>query len=127
VPATNASAKPSGSGPSRVSFDKDTYVVTESDGVARLVVKRSGSTRNAANFTWTLLSDSAVAGDDFAAIGPGTETIPAGSHSITLTIPLVSDAIKEPTELFQVEIKPADDNTQLGDQTRAAVIIVDDD
>ncbi|HKE93503.1 MAG TPA: protein kinase [Povalibacter sp.] len=115
------------SGPSRISFDKDTYVATESDGSVKLTVRRTGSTRDAVTFHWTLLPNSAVAGEDYAAIGPGTEHIPAGRNSATLTIPLVSDAIKEPTELFLVELSADDATTQFGELTRAAVIIVDDD
>ena len=71
--------------------------------------------------------DSAVGGDDFAAIGPGTEEIAAGSGSVTLTIPLVSDAIREPTELFLVELSAVENSAGLGELTRAAVVIVDDD
>ncbi|MFL6577013.1 MAG: serine/threonine protein kinase [Povalibacter sp.] len=115
------------SGPSRIAFDKDTYVATESDGAVRLVVRRSGGLRSTASFQWTLLPNSAVAGDDFAAIGPGVEQFKPGATSVTLTIPLVSDAIKESTELFLVELRAVDNSTELGDLSRAAVLIVDDD
>jgi serine/threonine protein kinase len=122
-----ASATTAGVGPSVVAFDKDTYVATESEGVVKLTVKRAGSTRHAARFEWTLIPNSAAAGDDFAAIGPGMETIAAGHSSATLAIPLVSDAIREPTELFLVELVAVDDSARVGDQARAAVIVVDDD
>jgi hypothetical protein len=122
-----ASATTAGVGPSVVAFDKDTYVATESEGVVKLTVKRTGSTRHAARFEWTLIPNSAAAGDDFAAIGPGMETIAAGHSSATLAIPLVSDAIREPTELFLVELVAVDDSARVGDQARAAVIVVDDD
>jgi serine/threonine protein kinase len=114
-------------GPSRIAFDKDTYVATESDGAVRLVVRRTGSLSSAAAFQWTLLPNSAVAGDDFAGIGPGVEQFKPGASSVTLTIPLVSDAIKESTELFLVELRPVDNSTELGDLARAAVLVVDDD
>jgi hypothetical protein len=39
----------------------------------------------------------------------------------------VSDAIREPTELFLVELVAVDDSARVGDQARAAVIVVDDD
>lgn len=125
--ATTAKSAAAAAGPSVVSFDKDTYVATESDGAVKLTVKRTRNLRSAATFRWTLIPNSAMAGDDFAAIGPGTETIPAGHSSITLTIPLVSDAIKEPTELFLVELNTVDDSARIGELARAAVIIVDDD
>ena len=110
-----------------VSFDKDTYVATESDGTVRLTVRRTGSLQFRRNLPLGLLPNSAEAGNDFAAIGPGTETIAAGSSTVTLTIPLVSDAIKESTELFLVELRIRAKGAELGELTRAAVIVVDDD
>jgi hypothetical protein len=116
-----------GTKPVVLEFDKDTYVATESDGSVRIVVERHGSTREPVSFRWTLHSNSAEAGSDFAGIGPGTETIPAGARTATLTIPLVSDAIVENTEVFLVEIEPATSGATLGERSHAAVIVVDDD
>jgi hypothetical protein len=90
-------------------------------------VKRTGSTRQAVKFRWALKSNSAEAGADFAAIGPGVDEIPAGARTAHLTIPIVSDAVPENTELFLVELSAVDDNTALGEVSHAAVIIVDDD
>ncbi|HWK73495.1 MAG TPA: protein kinase [Povalibacter sp.] len=114
-------------GPAVIGFDKDTYVATESDGTVRLTIKRTGNTRVAASFHWALLSNSAEAGADFAAIGPETERMAPGVNTLVLTIPLVSDSIKENTELFLVELSVDDDGPELGAVSRAAVIIVDDD
>lgn len=110
-----------------IQFDKDTYVATESDGSVTLTVRRTGSTRDEVLFRWSLQSNSAQAGDDFAAIGPNIERIPAGSRTAVLTIPLVSDAIAENTELFLVELTPVEGSAGLGELGRAAVILVDDD
>jgi serine/threonine protein kinase len=110
-----------------IQFDKDTYVATESDGSVTLTVRRTGSTRDEALFRWSLKSNSAEAGNDFAAIGPGIERIPAGSRTAVLTIPLVSDAIAENTELFLVELSPVEGSAELGELSHAAVILVDDD
>lgn len=110
-----------------IQFDKDTYVATESDGSVTLTVRRTGSTRNEALFRWSLQSNSAEGGDDFAAIGPNIERIPAGSRTAVLTIPLVSDAIAENTELFLVELSAVEGSAGLGELSRAAVILVDDD
>jgi len=110
-----------------VEFDKDTYVCTESDGTVRLTVKRTGSTKRAAKFRWTLHSNSAEVGADFADIGPDVMEIPAGVRTATLTIPLVSDSLVENTELFLVELSQVDGGPAIGEQARAAVIIVDDD
>lgn len=113
--------------PPVVEFDKDTYVATEDEGMVRLTVRRHGSARNAVRFRWTLLPNSAEAGADYAAIGPGVEVIPPGSRAVTLTIPLVVDAVPENTELFLVELEALDDDLKIGGRARAAVIIVDDD
>lgn len=113
--------------PSSIEFAKDTFVVTESESAVSLEVRRTGSTRDVLNFRWTLRSNSAEAGSDFAAIGPGIERIPAGTRSATILIPLVSDAIVENTELFLVELEPIDEGVTLGEVGHAAVIIVDDD
>ena len=110
-----------------IEFDKDTYVATESDGSVRIVVERHGSTQQPVSFRWSLRSNSAEQGTDFAGIGPDTEQIPAGARAATLTIPLVSDAIVENTEVFLVEIEPAQSGVTLGERSHAAVIIVDDD
>ena len=114
-------------GPVVLEFDKDTYVSTESDGSVRIVVERRGPKQQPVTFRWNLRSNSAEQGTDFAGIGPGTETIPAGASTVTLTIPLVSDAIVENTEVFLVEIEPAQSGVTLGERSHAAVIVVDDD
>jgi hypothetical protein len=127
VEATTAKSAPPAAGPVVLEFDKDTYVATESDGSVRVVVERHGSKDPSATFRWRLRSNSAEMGTDFAGIGPGTETIPAGQSTATLTIPLVSDAVVENTEVFLVEIEPAQSGVTLGERSHAAVIVVDDD
>jgi serine/threonine protein kinase len=110
-----------------IEFDKDSYVTSEGDGSVRLIVRRTGSTRRDVSFTWTLRSNSAEMGADFAGIGPGVERIPAGAREASITIPLVQDSIKETTELFLVELQVDQEGVSLGERSSAAVIIVDDD
>ncbi|HKS54798.1 MAG TPA: protein kinase, partial [Steroidobacteraceae bacterium] len=129
-PVEAATAKrppPASAGPVVLEFDKDTYVATESDGSVRIVVERHGSKDRPVTFRWSLRSNSAEMGTDFAGIGPGMETIPAGQTTATLTIPLVSDAVVENTEVFLVEIEPTQSGVTLGERSHAAVIVVDDD
>src|SRR5512138_1341550 len=121
--ATPAPAAP----PATIEFAKDTYVVTESDGTVSLEVRRTGSTRNALSFRWSLRSNSAEAGSDFADIGPGVERIPPGVRAATILVPLVSDTITENTELFLVELEAIEEGVSVGELGHAAVIIVDDD
>jgi serine/threonine protein kinase len=122
-PATASAAARAGT----IQFEKDTYVVTESDAVVTLQVVRSGSLRGALTFRWTLQGNSAEAGADFAGIGPGVEQIPAGTRTANITVPLVGDGVTENTELFLVELEPVDQGVTLGELAHAAVIIVDDD
>ena len=127
TPAATVVNNGAGRGRQQIQFDKDTYVATESDGSVTLTVRRTGSTSDEALFRWSLQSNSAEAGNDYAAIGPNVERIPAGSRTAVLTIPLVSDAIAENTELFLVELSTVDGGPELGELARAAVILVDDD
>lgn len=127
APAAAAGRPAAGGGISRISFDKDSYVATESDGSVKLTVRRSGRMRSPVTLQWRLIANSAEAGNDFAAIGPGTETIPAGASTASILVPLVSDSVKESTELFLVELSALDDETEVGELSRAVVIVVDDD
>ncbi|HEX2494747.1 MAG TPA: protein kinase, partial [Steroidobacter sp.] len=112
--------------PALIEFDKDTYVAKERDGVARVLIRQTGAARGAVGFRWSLRGNSAQPGQDFAAIGPGYEELPAGATTKDLTIPLVSDTVAENTELFLVELQPAP-GASLGERSRAAVIVIDDD
>jgi len=113
--------------PSTIQFDKDTYVASEGDAVVKLTVKRTGSIKREAVFRWSLQPNSAEAGNDYAAIGPLTERIPAGSRTAVLTVPLVDDKTVERTEMFMVELNQEEGGPPLGALARAVVIIVDDD
>lgn len=125
--AASAARPPAGSaGQATIQFDKDTYVATEGDGSVRLLVTRSGASGRPATLTWSLRSNSAEAGSDFAAIGPGVERLGSGVREMSITIPLVSDGVVENTELFLVELE-AGDGVSLGERSHAAVIVVDDD
>jgi serine/threonine protein kinase len=127
APASNAVSSEAASRTPSVEFDKDTYVATESDGMVKLTVRRNGSTRGEVKFRWTLRANSAEAGSDYAGIGPGVEEILPGARTTTLTIPLVSDVVAENTELFLVELEQIEGGAALGEQSHAAVILVDDD
>jgi serine/threonine protein kinase len=123
--APNAAAASTRAG--TIQFEKDTYVVTESEAVVTLQVVRTGSLRGALTFRWTLQGNSAEAGADYAGIGPGVEQIPSGARTATVSIPLVKDGVTENTELFLVELEAVGQGVTLGELAHAAVIVVDDD
>lgn len=127
APVAGSSASAGAARPVIIEFDKDSYVTSEGDGSVRLLIRRTGSTKRAIAVNWTLRSNSAEMGADFAGIGPGVERIPAGAREASITIPLVQDSIKETTELFLVELSVNEEGVSLGERSSAAVIIVDDD
>ena len=73
------------------------------------------------------MDDSAVADRDYAALSKVREFIGPGETSKTLLIPIVSDAVAESTELFDVFIEDPAAGATLGTITQVTVIIVDDD
>ncbi|MET0987899.1 MAG: protein kinase [Steroidobacteraceae bacterium] len=122
-----AQAEASAPGNGVIGFPKDTYVVRESDVVVRIPVVRTRGTRGEVSFQWRIERNSAEPGADFAAVGPGREYMAAGQSSTVLHIPLVSDSQREGTEMFLVHIDEVGGGARLGELTRAAVIVVDDD
>jgi len=114
-------------GPGRLGFETDTVTVSESAGVVRLRVVRRGGAEGTVSFGWRAVDDSAVADRDYAALGMVWESLEPGETSKTFPIPIVSDAIAESTELFDVAIEDPTAGATLGPITRITVIVVDDD
>jgi hypothetical protein len=114
-------------GPGRLGLEADTITVSESAGAVPLHVVRRGGADGTISFTWRTLNDSALADQDYAALGTGTESIGPGETSKTFFIPIVSDAITESTELFDVVIEDPTAGATLGPITQVTVIVVDDD
>jgi hypothetical protein len=114
-------------GPGRLTFEADTITVSESAGVVPLRVVRRGGAAGPVSFGWRTLDDSAVADLDYAGLGTIQGSIGPGETSKTLLIPIVSDAITESTELFDVVIEDPTAGATLGAITQVTVIIVDDD
>ena len=67
---------------------------------------------------------SAIAGQDYTARG-GTLTIPAGSTSVPIGVPLSDDAADEPNETFELRIS-GPTAAALGDASATATIVDDD-
>jgi len=113
--------------PGRIAFAAATVLVGESDEVARLRVLRRGGTDGTISFVWRTIDDSAVGEKDYAVPGLGVEKMGPGQASTTLLVPIVSDQVKESTELFDVAIDEPTGGAQLGADARVTVIVVDDD
>ena len=114
-------------GPGRLGFEADTITVSESAGAVPLRVVRRGGAAGTVSFNWRTVDDSAVTDRDYAALGTARGSIGPGETSKTLLIPIVSDAVAESTELFDVVIEDPTAGATLGAITQVTVIIVDDD
>ena len=108
-------------------FAADTIAVSESAGAVPLRLVRRGGAAGTVSFSWRSVEDSAAAERDYAARGTVQETIGPGETSTTLLVPIVSDAVAESTELFDVVIEDPTAGAMFGAITRITVIIVDDD
>jgi serine/threonine protein kinase len=114
-------------GPGRLGFEADTITVSESAGAVPLRAVRRGGAAGTVSFSWRTVDDSAVADRDYAARGTVRGSIGPGETSETFLIPIVSDAVAESTELFDVVIEDPTSGVTLGTITQVTVIIVDDD
>ena len=86
---------------------------------------REGTTASALTISFTL-AGAATAGDDFGgAITAGAATIPAGQASITVSVPVLADAVQEGTETVIVTLTDGA-LYDLGVPAAATMNIVDD-
>ena len=109
-----------------LAFDEIAFLAGDASPAVRLAL--AGQSALAAPAALVLaIDDSAVADRDYAGLGTVQGSIGPGETSKTLLIPIVSDAITESTELFDVVIEDPTAGATLGAITQVTVIIVDDD
>jgi serine/threonine protein kinase len=127
TPAPVASVTPApslstSSGPSRIELAADTIDVPAAETSAQVTVRRKGSLRGEANFTWWTESGTAKPGVDFSAVLPHQASIGDGKSSISLNIP-VSNAPRTQTKSFYVVIDQTEGGTPLGARTLTMVTL----
>jgi hypothetical protein len=127
APPASAASVPVAGGPGVLAFAQDSFTIGEGETVARLMVRRQSGTDGEVSFRWRTEGASARADEDFVPFADTTEPLAAGQTAAVIYVPIVSDAVKEFTEHFVVEIRDAQSGASLGRITRATVIIVDDD
>ena len=79
---------------------------------------------------FTITPRSATAVNDYVALTSSTETVTfmtSGDTEETLMIDIVSDALPEGTEQFQVEISVTSGTGSIGDLGKASVFVYDND
>lgn len=98
--------------------------VNESAGTAIFTVSMNGVSKSPVTVNYSTANGTALAGSDYAA-SSGTVTIPAGSTSATITVPLINDSTAENCEEFYVNLSDAV-NVVITD-TQGKATIKDDD
>ncbi len=133
-PATDrapASAKPAAVAPSATpgvtgfAFPQAVLTVRENDVAARIVIHRSGDLSGPASVTWWTADGTARGDIDYADLGARVERFAPGEANRTVYVPLINDAVAEPTRSFSVRLGHGDSPGGSAGQMR--VDIVNDD
>lgn len=101
--------------------------VNENQRVAKVTVVRSGDLRQRLDFVWFTIEGTAHAGDDYADFGARIESFAPGEARRTLSVPLASDSLPEPSETFYVRFDVEREAGQRNEPTTAEIRIIDDD
>lgn len=123
APAPAPAALPTPAVPLLLELAADSYTVLPGEPAARIEVRRRGNLRGDVSFVWSTESASALPERDFIASGPRAEQMPAGVSSVTLLVPIVSDATRSDSRVFYVSITEPGGGAELGTNSRAAVLV----
>jgi hypothetical protein len=121
-PAPAARADVSGG----LALSASSVTVYESQGVARVALKRIGASTRPLEVAWWTIDGTAHAGDDYAGFGARIETFAAGQAERTLLVPLATDDVAEQPETFFLHIASGA-KAGAADELTAEIRIVDDD
>jgi len=112
----------------------DSISVHENDGNAVLTVSLSNPRTCDVSFTVNTADNSALVSSDYTSINNVVYTIPGGSGSVTISVPVTNNTIYEPTENFYVNLSNPDHGaisvfqgicTILDDDTPPSISIAD--
>jgi hypothetical protein len=112
--------------PETIGFALSKFKVSERDAFAAVVVVRNGGKRGPSAFTWWTSDGTAKAGSDYVDLGRVVVKFAAGEQNRVINVPIIGDAVAEPTESFYVNLAPGDDASAEA-QDRVEVVIEDDD
>jgi hypothetical protein len=114
------------SGTSRIELAADLVEVPAAESSAQVTVRRKGSLRGAAIFTWWTESGTAKPGKDFSAAVPQPAFVGDGKSSTSLSIP-VSNAPRAQSKSFYVVIDQSEGGAALGARTLTMVTLLPTD
>jgi hypothetical protein len=124
--APAAREQPPASEPETIGFALPKFTVSERDAFAAVLVVRNGGNRGPSVFTWWTSDGTAKAGSDYVDLGKVVVKFAVGEQNRVINIPIIGDAIAEPTESFFVNLAPGDVSSA-EPQDRIEVVIEDDD
>lgn len=128
TPAATAEAREApASAPREATLSAQPVTVNESQRVAKVTVVRSGDLRRRLDFVWLTIEATARAGDDYADFGARIESFAPGEAKRTLSVPLASDSVPEPSETFYVRVDVEQETGRRAAPTTTEVRIIDDD
>jgi hypothetical protein len=107
----------------RIEFQVSAIDAAADDEVARVVVKRRGSTRGKAGFVWWTESGSAKPGRDYETVNRHQEVIEDGKVTVTLLIPVILGAHRAEPGSFYVMIDEPSQGALLGEKSVAIVTL----
>ena len=125
-PVRTASTRSGTSGPIRIEMAAD--IIDVPAGVTRVhvSVRRSGSVRGPAIFTWWTEAGTGIPGKDFLPVMPHLERIEEGSVDADLTIPVFATARTAPKS-FYVVIDEAESGPTVGARAQTLVTLLPPD
>ncbi len=104
-----------------------TRAISENGGALALSVDRVGGTDGAIGVTCAAINGTATAGLDFTATSLTLSWADGDSATKACNVPIIDDAIAEPTKMFSVALNTPTGGATLGAQASIAVTLTDDD
>lgn len=92
----------------------DDQSINEQEGTMTFTVSLSGPTERDVTFEYATENETSTAGADYTAVS-GTKTIPAGSTSITITVPIHDDYLADNGETFRILLSNPSESAVIGD------------
>jgi serine/threonine protein kinase len=123
-PVRATSTRAANSVPVRIETAADTIDVSYGDARAHVSVRRSGSVRGPATFTWWTEAGTGKPGIDFVPVMPHTARIEDGSSDTDLTVAVVYAAARTDPKSFYVVIDRAESGPTIGARAQTLVTLL---
>lgn len=108
-------------------FGSPGYSVAEAGGNASITVIRTGGNEGTVGATVSSADGSATAPADYTAVSNAVSFPNGDTAPKTVPVPIVSDAVSEPSETVNLSLSSPTGGASLGAQSTAALTILDDD